>query len=107
MPEQGWYDTCGGMMESDVDFINTQWSVIFQLNAVVFLVHTILTGLLLIGTVFPPFIICGGCGHCYSSCAYFAAIIVTGVFRYRSEGELCAKSDSFTNADGMTFKETG
>ena len=92
MPEQGWFDTCGGIRDSPEDYINTQWSVVFQLNAIVFLVHTILTGLLLVGTIFPPFIVCGGCGHCYSGCAYLATIIVTAVFRFRAEGEDCAKS---------------
>ena len=112
-PEQGYYDTCGGMVDKldeagDITYVDTQWSVIYQLNAIVFLVHTILTGLLCIGTIFPPFLICGGCGHCYSMCAYLASVIVTGVFRFREVGAGCADNrDVITNLDGDTFHEMG
>mmetsp|Transcript_15126 Transcript_15126/g.19130 ORF Transcript_15126/g.19130 Transcript_15126/m.19130 type:complete len:102 (-) Transcript_15126:189-494(-) len=48
-----------------------------------------------------PLAICGACGVCCTQMAHFASLIVTGVFRYGSAGEKCAKlTDEITKKDG-------
>ena len=80
------YDTCGDFAGET----NTQWSVILAFNAILYLVLSICTVLLIIGSVFPPLLCCGCLGHTFGGCGMLACVIVTGVFRYQSEGKNCA-----------------
>ena len=78
----------------DADGVNTKWSVIFALNAIVYLVLAISTLCLCICPLSPFFCIFGLCGAIGMTCSlmgHFAAIIVTGVFRYSDAGDLCAE----------------
>ena len=47
---------------------------------------------------------CGAFGLCCGNCAVFAALIVTGVFRYSDEGKACADTPQI-NADGESYFE--
>ena len=112
------FDTCGGLTEvtmkddgsiSGVEFIDTKWSVLLKFNSFLYLIHCILTFLVLLGAtgILWPCCLLGGCGHCFSGCAHLACVIVTGVFRFSDEGERCAKNESLLDTDGTTFKDAG
>ena len=62
-------------------------------NSILYLILSICTGLLIIGSFFPPLLICGCIGHMFGGCAILACVIVTGVFRYTGDGKDCAKSE--------------
>ena len=91
------------------ELINTKRSVILAFNSYLYLIHCILTFLVLLGAtgILWPFCVCGSCGHCFSGCAHLAAVIVTGVFRFSSEGELCSKQVLAVDTDGTTFEDMG
>ena len=112
------FDTCGGLTDvttnadgslAGVEFINTKWSVLLAFNSYLYLIHCILTFLVLLGStgILWPCCVLGGCGHCFSGCAHLALVIVTGVFRFSDEGERCAKNKGLLNTDGTTFEEMG
>ena len=110
------FDTCGGLMEGTTnadgtitaEYIDTKWSVILAFNSYFYLVHCIMTLLVLCGAtgVLWPCCCLGGCGHCFSPCAHIAAIVVTGVFRLNDNGELCSKNKAVVDGD-LTFEEMG
>ena len=82
------YDTCGDFSgETD-----TKWSVILGFNAILYLVLSVCTALLVIGHFFPPLACIGCLGHAFGSCVMLACIIVTGIFRYSAKGKSCADS---------------
>ena len=111
------FDTCGGLTEASTatdgsistEFINTKWSVLLAFNSYLYLIHCILTFLVLLGTtgILWPCCVCGGCGHCFSGCAHLALVIVTGVFRFSDEGERCASNKGLLDTDGTTFEDMG
>ena len=111
------FDTCGGIFDGSTnangsfsaEFIDTKWSVLLAFNSYFFLIHCILTFLVMLGAtgVLWPCCILGGCGHCCGGCAHLACIIVTGVFRFSDEGERCAESKGFLDTDGTTFGDLG
>ena len=51
--------------------------------------------LVLIGKWLKISLFCGAFGLCCGNCAVFACLIVTGVFRYSTEGNLCADTVQF------------
>ena len=111
------FDTCGGLFDattaSDGSFsaqlIDTKWSVILAFNSYFFLLHAIMTFLVLLGAtgILWPCCICGTCGHCFAGCAHLACIVVTGVFRFSDEGERCADYEGPLDTDGTKFSELG
>ena len=120
---QGWqsdisaFDTCGGLFELQTNsdgsfqpnFIDTKWSVLLAFNSFFFLVHCIMTFLVILGAtgILWPCCILGGCGHCFGGCAHLACLIVTGVFRFSTEGEKCAEHQGPLDTDGTTFSDLG
>ena len=74
-----------------VQYIDTKWSIVLSFNALLYLILSISTVFLVVGTFWWPLICCGALGHCLGGCAMFACIVVTGVFRYTTEGKLCAE----------------
>ena len=112
------FDSCGGLYDSiqnagtintQVNFIDTKWSVLLAFNSYLYLLHCIMTVLVLLGATgfLWPCCLVGGCGHFFGGCAAFACIIVTGVFRFSTEGERCAESSGFLDTDGTTFSDLG
>ena len=90
---EGAYDSCGLVVPGDsgsVALMDTQWSTLLALNSILYLLLTIFTVFIVIGAWFSPLLCVGAIGHCLGSMTQFAAIIVTGVFRYSAEGTLCA-----------------
>ena len=83
------YDMCGLMGAADPEY-DTKWTVLLAFNSILFLSLSICTLLLFLGSFFPPLLCCGCCGHTFGGCAMLACVIVTGVFRFQSEGEKCA-----------------
>ncbi len=107
------YDSCGGFLKNSQNGLNgegypidTQWSVILAFNSILNLILTVLVLLMCLGSVFAPIMCLTSCGTCFGNCAYFAAIVTTGVFRYSSDGKACAKSDMYV-AEGVKFSEHG
>ena len=95
--------TVGGLsMEAE----DTKWTVIFTLNAVVYTLLSASTLCLFMSAILWPLAFCGICGFICTQMAHFAAVIVTGVFRYSDEGEACAKRDAKVSED-MTFEDVG
>ncbi len=99
------YDSCGGVMRNNLTgegFVDTQWSVILAFNSILNLCLTIFVLCTCVGSVFAPLLCLTTCGHCFGNCAYFAAIITTGVIRYSTDGKMCQRSDNYV-AEGVLF----
>ena len=111
------FDTCGGLFEATIasdgsfsaQLIDTKWSVILAFNSYFFLLHAIMTFLVLLGItgILMPCCLLGGCCHCCGGCVHLACIIVTGVYRFSTEGERCAEHQGFLDTDGTKFSELG
>ena len=92
------FDACGtrdsttnlGGVAVKTEQIDTKWTVVFTLNAVVYTLLSASTLCLFMGALLWPLAFCGLCGFICTQMAHFAAVIVTGVFRYSDEGEFCA-----------------
>ena len=97
------YDLCGAPPGSDFD---TQWTLVMKFNAYFYLILSILVGLMVLGTCCLPFWFCGCCGMIFAGLAHLAALIITGVFRFNSNGSDCAKNNAPVNGD-ETFAEHG
>ena len=87
--------------------VNTQWTTVFLLNGVLYICMIAAILLLFCGTFFFPFWFCGCCTVIYGNCGHLAALIVTGVFRYQSDGANCAKSTVQITNSGITFQDHG
>ena len=101
-----YYDTCPigatsggliglGLTRNSYEYgeVDTKWTVIFALNMIVYACLTLFSICQMLGTFFWPLCCFAACGHCATSNAHLACIIVTAVFRYRSEGEKCAENN--------------
>ena len=64
--------------------------MIFAFNSILYLLLAIFTLFYMISTCVWPLWVVGVCGHMCGGCAHLACIIVTGVFRYSTEGKACA-----------------
>ena len=84
---------------------NTKWTVIFTLNAVVYTLLTVSELCLLFSAFIWPLAFCGACGVCCTQMAHFAAVIVTGVFRYSSDGERCAEQTFEIPETGKSYED--
>ena len=109
-----YYDRCPGI---DIDSFNTftnvneagdtKWTVIFTFNTIVYACMITFSICQIIGTYFWPMCLCAACGHCALASAHFAAVVVTGVFRYQDEGEKCTKNGTEWVDFDWTFKDHG
>ena len=90
------FDRCGASGTTD-DFrlheYNTHWTSLLELNAIVYLILTIFSALVCIGTCFPPITVCAGIGHTCGCLLQFATIIFTAVMRYNTWGKHCADNE--------------
>jgi len=105
------FDACGGDPSSMADEDLTMWTTVYILNACVYTLNTTWVILLIISAFWWPLAFCGACGICCTQLAHFAAVIVTGVFRYSDPGELCAKNKitriDQNESDSSTMAEVG
>lgn len=86
------YNRCGGLGALDGDRFNTKWSVILVGNAILYGLLTLFSICQIVGTFWWPCCCCAALNHCLASNATFAFLIVTGVYRYSTEGEACAEN---------------
>ena len=94
------YDKCGADLTSDgYDAYTTNWTTLLALNSCCYLILSIATFFIVMSALWAPIAICGVCIHICGGCLHFATVIVTGVFRYSTEGEACA------NQPGDVFGE--
>ena len=95
--------------DSDCLAAGSKWSIIYSLNGATFLLISLNSIIGVFGVwYFWPRVIGFVC-NCCLTCVLFAAIIVTGVFRYRNQGKLCALSTASTHideSDNLTDKTT-
>ena len=99
------YDYCGYATDGGVE---TNWSLIFAFNSIMYLAFCGGILLLILGTFFAPFWCCGCCTIMFGGCAHLAALIITGVFRFEQSGELCAQQTAPLCLDGCnTFQDHG
>ena len=103
LPDTPIYDLCG---KNSADY-TTNWTVILAFNSIVFLVLAVSSVLMCCACLIAPIGYLGICGNCLGCCAYLAAIIVTGVFRFGTEGEQCATWASSDKAKPLYINEDG
>ena len=70
-----------------------RWSIIYTLNGITLLLLAVNGILQMMGAMMLVARILGGCCCCLLSCTNFAAIIVTGVFRFNWIGSVAALSN--------------
>ena len=92
LPEVGFYNSCGHFINADHENFSTNWTVIFIVNWILYLILTVLTLMLCLTFVYWPFSMCGIFGHTIFFIGHLGAIIITGLLRYTPEGEKCAWS---------------
>ena len=88
----GDYDSCGGLLTDDK---STNWETLLAFNACLYLTLSICTFLSMVGAFFAPLICCGCVGQCCGGIAALVCLIMTGVWRFSSEGEACAEVEGF------------
>ena len=98
---------CGRSLTDSMDY-TTNWTVLLAFNSILFLVLAVCIVLMCLTCLVWPIGCIGIIGNCFGCCAYLAAIIVSFVFRYSTEGEQCAATDPkaadvIYNEDGDTF----
>ena len=105
------FDNCNlHVLQTDgsYELADTKWTVVFTLNAVVYTLLTFFTCCHIFAIILPLLAACTVCGLCCTQCAHFAAIVVTGVFRYSVDGEKCAEQTFKLSKFGdRTFEEIG
>ena len=70
--------------------LDTKWTTIFTLNAIVYTLLTAITIGGILSAAFGPLAFCSACGFCCVQFAHVAAIVVAGVYRYIDDGPKCA-----------------
>ena len=100
-----YYDSCGTAGET-ADW-QTNWTILLKFNAFLYLALACIMLFTILGSCFAPFFCCTCIGLTCGSCAHLALIIVTGIFRFNTEGKLCAENDELVSPDGMTYAEHG
>ncbi len=102
-----WYDSCGlyGPLKEEDENFTTKWSVLLQFNAYLYLILAIIMFLTIFGSCLAPLLCCTLMGISCGGCAHTALLITTGVFRFRSEGKVCAENEAEVILGGMTYKE--
>ena len=94
------YNQCASL---NADF-NTKWSVLLAYNSIFYLILSICTVLIILGSFFWPLACCGMIGHCCGVIPHLACLIVTGVFRFSEDGKACAEEGA---AGASMFTEHG
>ena len=86
----------------------TNWTTVYLFNGILYALLSLFTGMLCMTCLVWPIGKIGVIGHGFGCCAHLAAIIVTGVYRYNAEGELCASNSVLItyNTEGDEFKFT-
>ena len=106
------FDRCTVMPDEAVKLAgyepgDTKWTVVYTLNAVVYTMLSASTLCLFLSALLWPLAFCGICGFICSQMAHFAALIVTGVFRYSDDGEKCAESETNYDAIDKSMSDIG
>ena len=106
------FDRCNIMTDAQMELIgqehgDTKWTVVYTLNAIVYTMLSASTLCLFLSALLWPLAICGICGFICSQMAHFAALIVTGVFRYSDDGEKCAESDNKIDVIDKSMSDIG
>ena len=86
--------------------VDTKWTLVLALNSIVYIILASGTFCTILGSFFAPFLLCSFCQVCCGTCLHFATIVVTGVFRFVSQGDACSKSQLLI-ADDTSFKDVG
>ena len=121
MGKSNYYDSCGSLgslgnlgslesLGSQAGYMlemNTKWSVVLAFNSILYLLLTITTLSIVLGSCFMPALAFAACGLCCGGMAELAAIIVTAVMRYSRDGERCAKYTMAVATNGDTFEDHG
>ena len=84
---------------SDCQKEGTLWSVIFMLNGILMLLIVVKQLFVCVGVYVAACRMIAGCWAIYLWCPYFAALIVTPVFRFSDKSKLCALNPTPTNYD--------
>ena len=95
------YDSCGMVG------VDTQWTTLLAFNSILYLIMAICIVCLMLSVFLAPCFFVGACGLCCSSCANFACIIVTGVFRYSDDGKACALATELANKLDDEYTDVG
>ena len=90
------YDHCATKIP---ELIDTQWTIVFAYNALLYLGLSIMSIFLLVGAWLWPCRVCGFCGHCCGVIFHILGITLAGVMRYNKAGTQCATTTAF-KADG-------
>ena len=106
------FDRCNTMTDAQMAAIgaehgDTKWTVVYTLNAVVYTMLSASTLCMFLSALLWPLAFCGICGFICSQMAHFAAVIVTGVFRYSDDGEKCAESSDTIPAIDKSMEDIG
>ena len=101
------YDTC--MIKEGGVPLDTKWSTILLFNMILYAVLSVSTICMCFTCVAWPIGYLGAMGHSFGCCAHLAAIIITGIYRYSDEGEMCAQNPIEAqindNGDKLSFEE--
>ena len=105
--ESNYFDTCG-ILYTGID-LETGWSVVYNLNGAIYTILTLATILMILSAFFGPLAYVGAVLAMCTQCAHFAALIVTGVFRFSDGGADCADLYSIpvTLDKETSFKDVG
>ena len=98
------YDRCL-TREGDQDSLDTQWTLAYTYNTVLYFSLSVLSMLLIFGSCNKTIRCTALVGHCLGSFAHLAGIILTGVLRFSEAGKAGAvKKDSYNSRDD-SFEE--
>ena len=79
----------------------SEWSTLFIVNGLLWLFMALNMACVAVGAYKPMFRFIGACVACPLYCFHFAMLIVTGIFRFRAAGALCALDESPNNYEEL------
>ena len=92
LPEIGFYNSCGHFINADHKNFTTDWTIIFAVNSILYMVLTVFTLMLCLTFLAWPIGMVGIFGHIIFFVGHLGTLIITGMLRYSAEGEKCAMS---------------
>ena len=98
------YDRCL-TKEGDIDSLDTQWTLAYTYNTVLYFSLSVLSCLLIFGSCSKSIRCAALVGHCLGCFAHLAGIILTGVVRFSEAGKACAEKQDFYNSRDDSFEE--
>ena len=98
------YDACGGDM-IDPSY-TTDWMMIFRFNAIMYTIMLSFVASSCLCLFFAPLMMFGICCFMCAGIPTFAALIMTGLRRFASEGDMCSLVTDEVS-DGVTFMDNG